>query len=65
MILRSTAAVFHSLNCFGYMIYMPQTSTYQNIAKLLTHLSSFIAFLFTQFMLAIQTLIYFKFSYSF
>ena len=26
----------HSLNCFDHMIYMPQTSSYQNITKLLT-----------------------------
>ena len=28
---------FYSLNCFSYMIYLPQNSTYQNIAGLLTH----------------------------
>ena len=28
---------FHSLNCFCYMIYMPQISTHKNIAKLLTN----------------------------
>ena len=37
MILSSTAVTFHSLNCFGHMIYAPQTRMYQNIAKLLTH----------------------------
>ena len=31
---------FHVLNCFGHVIYVSQTSTYQNIAKLLTHPST-------------------------
>ena len=30
---------YHSLNCFDHMIFMPQTCTYQNFVKLLTHLS--------------------------
>ena len=40
MILPTTAGTSHSLNCFGYEIYMLQTSTFQNIAKLLTHPST-------------------------
>ena len=28
---------FHGLNCFVHVIYIPQTSIHQNIAKLLTH----------------------------
>ena len=37
IILPTTVNTFQSLNCFGRVIYMPQTSTYQNIEKLLTH----------------------------
>ena len=37
LILPITVGTFHSLNCFGDVIYMPQTHTYQNIAKLLNH----------------------------
>ena len=33
----------HRLNCFNHEIYMYQTSMYQNIAKLLTHPSTFIS----------------------
>ena len=32
--------MFHSLNCFGHVIYIPQISTYQNILKLSTHPSN-------------------------
>ena len=42
IILPSTAGNYHSLNCFTHMICMPQTSTYQNIAKSLTHDNMFI-----------------------
>ena len=38
--LTTTAGTFHSLNCFGHIICIPQTSMYQNIAKLLTHPSN-------------------------
>ena len=36
MILPTTARTYHNLNCFGHMIFMLQTSMYQNIANLLT-----------------------------
>ena len=36
-ILSTTVSTYHGLNYFGHMVYAPQTSTYQNIAKLLTH----------------------------
>ena len=39
-ILPITLGTYHGMNCFSHMIYMPQTSTYQNIAKLLTHPST-------------------------
>ena len=32
-ILPTTAGTFHGLNCFGHVIYAPQTNTYPNIAK--------------------------------
>ena len=35
--LSTTAGAFHNLNYFGHIIYMLQTSTYQNIAKHLIH----------------------------
>ena len=41
MILPTTVGTLHSLNCFGHIIYAPQTSMYQNIAKLLTQPSIF------------------------
>ena len=37
MILPTIAVTFHGLDCFNHLIYKLQTSTYQNIAKLLTH----------------------------
>ena len=37
IILATIADSFHSLKCFGRMIYIPQTSTCQIIAKLLDH----------------------------
>ena len=37
MILSTTVGTSHSLNCFGRVIYMPQSITYQNIAKFLIH----------------------------
>ena len=36
-ILTTTGGYCHSLNFFGHVIYAPRTSTYQNIAKPLTH----------------------------
>ena len=33
----TTMDTFHGLNCFSHVIYKLKTSTYQNIAKLLTH----------------------------
>ena len=44
IILLITAGTFHS---FSYIIYTQQTSIYQNIAKFLTHLSSFLILCFT------------------
>ena len=43
-ILPITASTYHGSNNFGPVIYAPETSTYQNIAKLLTQprISSFI-----------------------
>ena len=35
-ILPTTARTYHSLNCFGHVIYVPQTSSDKNIVKLLT-----------------------------
>ena len=36
-ILPNMMATFHGLKHFDHVIYMPQTSTYENVAKLLTH----------------------------
>ena len=36
-ILPTVAGTYHNLNCFTYMIYEPQTSMYQNSAKLMTY----------------------------
>ena len=33
----TTLGIYHGLNCFGYVIYAPQTIPYQNNAKLLTY----------------------------
>ena len=38
-ILEITSGTYHGLNCFGHVVYTSQTSTYQTIAKLLTHSS--------------------------
>ena len=43
MILSTLMGIFHGLNCLGYMIYVSQTRTYQNFAKLLTRLSIFVS----------------------
>ena len=37
MMLSTTVGTFHGLNCFGHVIYIPQTIMYQNIDKLLIH----------------------------
>ena len=37
LVLPTLVGTFYGLDCFGHMIYMLQTSNYQNIAKLLTH----------------------------
>ena len=44
-ILPTTVSNFHSLNCFGYMIYIPQTSMHQNIAKSLTQTDIYLCML--------------------
>ena len=36
-ILPTSVSTYLGLNCFGCVIYLSQSSTYQNIAKLLTH----------------------------
>ena len=36
-VLSTTAGTLHDLNCFGHVIYGPQASMNQYIAKLLTH----------------------------
>ena len=43
MILPTKAGTFNCLSCFGHVIYMLQTSTYQNIAKF--HLCIYISLL--------------------
>ena len=40
-ILTTTAHTFNGLNCFGHVIHAPQTSNFENMAKLLTHPSTF------------------------
>ena len=42
MILPTAAGIYLGLNSFSHVIYVSQTSTYQNIAKLLTHLRVYI-----------------------
>ena len=43
MILTTIMATYHSLNCFGHVVYTLQTSLYQNMAKLLIRSSNFLA----------------------
>ena len=40
IILPRTVSPYYSLNCFGNVLYVLQTSMYQNSAKLLTHPSN-------------------------
>ena len=54
-ILPTALGIYRSLNCFSHMIYVLQTSIYQNIVKLLTcphnSLKSFLAFFFFFFLI--------------
>ena len=50
-ILPTIADTFSSLNYFSHIIYMLQSSTYQNIAKLLTHLCIIFSILKTKIFL--------------
>ena len=44
-ILPITVSIFHSLKCFGHVVYALETSTHQNIAGLLTRPTTYRLFM--------------------
>ena len=57
-ILKKSVCIFHKLNCFSHIVYVPQTSIYQNTAKLLTQFCNMVTCRWIIANLAISLILY-------